>query len=266
MPTTPSSPTTLSLPDPATARAVYEQLLDQIRGVDPSALSSVNLDVSVAVRVALGALPLLDELKPKLSLLPSQLFDMSKVLNVKSYAFAAWYAHLVKSRKKKEGKSYVGELGEAKELRKALLGDAEALAKRGLLSPTRVAQIRSGQGNLDVANDLVALAAEFEANWDTVFDKTATTEDEVQRAEELGAELIVALAVEEAPQTLEQPEDLVAQAFTLFYAAYEECRRGVAFVRYHQGDADQLFPSLYSGRRRKKAAGSKPGSAETAAA
>ncbi len=261
-----SSPTTLSLPDPTTARAVYLQLLPQIKAVDTSNLAPRNLDVSVAVRLALSALPILEQLKPQMDLLPAAVFDHTKIARVKHSAFAAWYAHLVRVRQT-QPKAYAEDLEEAKTLRKSLLSDAEALATRNRMNPARVAEIRAGQGNVDVANDLVALAAAFEAVWDDVHDKTAATEDELQRAEELGANLIVALALDEAPQSLDQPADLSAQAFTLFYNDYEECRRGVYFLRYYQTDRDQLFPSLFSGRRQRgKKRSEKPqGAADTTA-
>ena len=44
--------------------------------------------------------------------------------------------------------------------------------------------------------------------------------------------------------------DLRARTFTLLYWAYDHVRKCVGFVRWHEGDADQIAPSLYAGRTR----------------
>ena len=42
----------------------------------------------------------------------------------------------------------------------------------------------------------------------------------------------------------------VRRTFTLLYWAYDHVRKCVGFVRWHEGDADQIAPSLYAGRTR----------------
>jgi hypothetical protein len=141
-------------------------------------------------------------------------------------------------------------LDEAIPLRSNLLGDAEALARRGLLEQAVVEQIRSGQGNVDIANDLVALSAVFSTNWATVSGKTAATEKEIKRAGELGPLLLAALGVREhgtAPGPVEATDRRV-RSFTLFTRAYDENRRAVFYLRWHHGDANEIVPSLYKGR------------------
>lgn len=72
-----------------------------------------------------------------------------------------------------------------------------ALAARGLLDPASVQEIRTGQGNLDIANDLVALCASLGASWAKIENKTAATAEEVHRAGDLGPLLLAALGVRE---------------------------------------------------------------------
>jgi hypothetical protein len=38
------------------------------------------------------------------------------------------------------------------------------------------------------------------------------------------------------------------RAFSLFVKAYDQARRAIQYVRWQQGDADSIAPSLYSGR------------------
>jgi hypothetical protein len=141
-------------------------------------------------------------------------------------------------------------LEEATKLRAALLGDAEALAARGHLDAESVKTIRAGNGNMDTANDLVALSALMGASWAKIETKTAATADEVHRAGDLGPLLIAALGVREHGTTVTPVEaaDRKVRAFTLFTRAYDQNRRAVIYLRWNEGDADTLAPSLYKGR------------------
>jgi hypothetical protein len=42
--------------------------------------------------------------------------------------------------------------------------------------------------------------------------------------------------------------DMRARAFTLFTRAYDDARRAVIFLRWHEGDADSIAPSLHPGK------------------
>ena len=42
--------------------------------------------------------------------------------------------------------------------------------------------------------------------------------------------------------------ELRVRAFTLFVHAYSNARRAVTYLRWHEGDADSIAPSLYAGR------------------
>lgn len=75
---------------------------------------------------------------------------------------------------------------------------------------------------------------------------------QVDRAIPLSAELQRAIGVRETNlDPLVEGNDaryVWAQAFTLFATAYNECRRGVSHLRWHEGDATEIVPSLYRGR------------------
>ena len=38
------------------------------------------------------------------------------------------------------------------------------------------------------------------------------------------------------------------QAFTLFVNNYDQVRRAISFLRWNEGDVDDIIPSLYAGR------------------
>jgi len=62
--------------------------------------------------------------------------------------------------------------------------------------------------------------------------------------------LLAALGVREhgaSPPAFDAAERR-ACAFTLFMRAYDQARRAVIFLRWDEGDADEIAPSLYKGR------------------
>ena len=53
---------------------------------------------------------------------------------------------------------------------------------------------------------------------------------------------------EQGPAVVQDVARIRDQAFTLMMRAYDEVRRAVTFLRWQQGDADTIAPSLYAGR------------------
>jgi hypothetical protein len=196
-------------------------------------------------------------------------FKIALFDRLETYALAAWYTHLL-ALPPAGSNNPVQLLEEATTLRTALLGDAEALAARGLLDADSVKTIRAGNGNMDTANDLVALSALMGASWSKIESKTAATADEVRRAGDLGPLLIAAIGVREHGTTVTPAEaaERKVRAFTLFTRAYDQTRRAVTYLRWNEGDADTLAPSLYKGRGGSRSASTpkEEGSREAVAA
>ncbi len=233
---------------PPDARAAYLQIENEFASVAETDFVTINIDIPQAVSLALGTI---EGLAPLRTAIVEQLpkHSISSFDKLGTYALGAWYAHLL-FLNETAPKNTVKELvEEATPLRANLLRDGEAAAGRGLIPSKTVEEIRAGQGNIDAANDLVALSALFSDNWKTLQGKTAATSKEVTRAGELGALLLSALGVREhAPMGPLPVADRRVRAFTLFFRAYDETRRAVSYLRWHDGDADDLAPSLYKGR------------------
>ncbi|WP_437516454.1 hypothetical protein [Sorangium sp. So ce1099] len=234
---------------PPQAAAAFDKALAEIEALSPDRLIPVNLDVPRVVSQVLGVSPGLLGLRPAIAEhLPT--FEIALLDRLETYALAAWYAHLLSLSSGDVESALKPLLAEAAPLRENLLGDAEALARRGLLDAEAVADIRAGQGYIDTANDLVALSALFSASWSEIAGKTAATEEEVKRAGEVGPQLLAALGVREhgkGPGPTEAA-DKRARAFALLVRAYDQIRRAVAYLRWDEGDADEIAPSLYKGR------------------
>jgi hypothetical protein len=228
-------------------------------------LGKINVDISQAVSISLGVLPGLLFLRPAMAKLPD--FEIACFDKLETYALGAWYAHLLALPPASAANPVQVLLEEASALRLVLLSDAEALAARGLLDLKSVQEIRKGQGNLDIANDLVALSALMGASWSKIEGKTAATAEEVHRAGDLGPLLIAALGVRDhgATATPAEAADRKLRAFTLFTAAYDQVRRAVFYLRWNEGDADSLAPSFYKGRGGSRSAAKEDGAGQGAA-
>ncbi|WP_437900619.1 hypothetical protein [Sorangium sp. So ce124] len=247
---------------PPQAAAAFDKTLSEIEALGPDRLIAINLDIPRVVSQVLGVLPGILALRPAIAeRLPQH--DVALLDRLETYALAAWYAHLAWLSSGVAENALKPLLAEAAPLRENLLSDAEALARRGLLDADTVAEIRAGQGYIDTANDLVALSALFTASWSEVTGKTAATEEEVRRAGEIGPQILAALGVREhgkGPGPTEAA-DRRARAFSLLVHAYDQTRRAVSYLRWNEGDADSIAPSLYKGRTGRAAS-----SSDTAAA
>lgn len=249
-------------PQVAQAAAAFMKIKPRLAALEPHQVLEVTVEIPAVVSTALGAVTNLKPMRDAIaSELPKHPVDMLD--DLEDYALAFWYAHLLKQNQESGAESPKKLMEEAAPMRESLLIAAEALAHKGLLERKRVAEIRSGHGNKDVANDLTALAAVFRSAWERVKTKTAVEEDEVARAEEVGMKLALAIGAKEANGAgAGKPADAadrLARAFTLLSVAYNACRRAAAYIRWEQGDVDDLAPPLT-----RKTPGRKPGSASKA--
>jgi hypothetical protein len=248
-----------------------EDALAAVKGdmeaVDEGTFVTINVDIPQAVSQTLGLVPHLAPFRAQIvqSLPdhPIRTFDL-----LQTYALAAYHAHILSMPGEGTESRVAAILAEAGPLRANLLSDAQALAQRKLLDADTVDQIRADRGNVDTANDLVALSSLLKANWSKIEGKTAATLDDIKRAGELGPLLLAALGVREhgvqmAPDAL---ADQKRRAYTLFFRAYDETRRAIAYLRWHEGDADVIIPSLYKGRGGRPKASAEGGASAEASA
>lgn len=253
-----ASPARPSVPEEAAA--ALAAIEHELTVLSPEALLPINVDIPRAVAVAVGALPHIAAQRPQIvASLPDH--PRHSIDKLGTYALAAWYAHLLALPSAKAPGALEALLAEATPLREDLLVAAEALAHKNLLEADTVAEIRSGQGNLDKANDLVALAALFTQRWSHVHGKTTVTVEDIERAAKLGPALLVALGAREQPLAAApgamSPNEQRARAYTLFVNAYDEARRAISYLRWHEDDVDEIAPSLFASRKpaRKARAG-----------
>ena len=249
IPSSPSNPNLDALVAQGATQA-FESILDEILVVPTEALLPINLDVPRAARQGLVVAERLTPLRPELSTMSH--LDFAKARKLPVCALALLHAHELAEAPDESTVPLAELLEEAVPLRADLLQTAEMLAHFGLASRERVAFIRRGHGHADTAGDLQALGILLGEAWPRIKGKVAVTRDRVDRAIPLSAQLQRAIGVREAdPDPLVErtdPRHVRAQAFTLFVDSYDECRRGISHLRWHEGDAAEIVPSLYRGR------------------
>ncbi len=233
---------------PGEAAQAFERVRAAAEALEPDDLLTINVDIPRAVSTVLGALPGIEALMPAVRGLPG--LPVTEIDALRDYAFAAWFTHLA-ATPASASSTKEQLLAEATPLREDMLVAADALAHKGLVDKETVAEIRRGSGNLDKANDLVALATLFTHAWSRVEQKTTLSWEEVEKAAELGPKLMIALSDRPAPTG--DKEDARARAFTLFARTYDQLRRAVTFLRWSERDADMIAPSIYAGKKRAKA-------------
>lgn len=263
----PTLPAPTRSADVSEAKPAFEKLEPLIRAyLDHPNVEPPRYDVNRASALALGTAERVAPFRDAIAA-SCKLTDIRVLDELPEIALAAWYAALRVTNARDEERRIPGLLEEARPLREDLLQSAELLARFGLVDPNRVAEIRAGQGNLDMAADLVQLAALFEASWSEVAGKTPVTEAMLRRASALGADLQRAIGNDPAERPAAEAVSLRNAAFTLLLERYEEVRRAVTYLRWNEGDADLLAPSLFTARRRARASrDAAPESTDTASA
>ena len=236
-------------PTPNAGAEAFARVEPELASVPAEQLPAADVDIAVAIQAAMAAVPRILEhraaIQEQLPKHPAAALD-----HVELYAQATRYAHLVHAYAAGP-ESAKALLDEGTRLREGLLVAAEALAHRNLLDADEVARLRKSN---DLGNDLVALAGVFGESWGKVSSKTAVERHEVERAREIGPAILVASTAAKHAGKSVDTADQRARAFALLLGAYDSCRQALTYVRWKEGDADTIAPSLL-----KKKAGRKPG-------
>lgn len=251
-------------------RAAYESLLPEIMKVSREDFLGVNLEIPAAVTTVLGAISEIKKMREECAEhLPK--FDLMVFERIEPLARAMGYAH---SRHKAASLPTMPlqELSErVVDVREILALDWSAMARRGMVDGKRLAELKGTTGFKNQAFDLLTLVAMMREVWPRIQGKTAVTAPELDDAESLADQLLIAVGErEQLPAVTAATADVRQAAYTLFLRSYDELRRAAEYLRWHEGTADALVPSLYAGKKRKgsevKAAAQEPQPAPAAEA
>lgn len=233
--------------------AAYERVLPEAQALAADQLAPVNVDITSAFITVQGVAKRLPAMQQDLQTLAHLPADA--VGQFQDYVLAVYSAQQRYSFATTPPEQLPALLDEATKWRDIFIADARTQVTRGQLSANAMKGLTGSHGYKNVAFDLGGLCQLFNANWSTLHDKTTITEDEVKTAHKLAFRLATAVAYrEQSPEQIAAAADIRQRIFTLLYNAYDEIRRAVHFLRWHEGDADTIAPSLYAGRGNSNAA------------
>jgi len=229
-------------------RDAYQSLLSEIRAVPSNALITINLDIPLGVTTALGALPEIRALRPRVVAEMPQL-DVIRFDKLEAYTLAMGHAHALYMAASSPAEA-LDEISEtATKLREMLFSDAAALAQRNIIDGERLKQLKGAHGFRNLAFDLFVLAAMLRDNWSKISSRTALQLKELDQAETLADRILTSVGQrEQGPGVVAEAAEIRQHAFTLFVSAYDHARRAVSFLRWNEEDVDEIAPSLYAGR------------------
>lgn len=229
-------------------REAYGRVREEIVRLLEHELVTINVDIPMAITTALGALPGLRAERANI-VEHLQKFDIARFDKLETYTLALGYSHAVYLASSRPSEPVRALAAEANALRARLLRDVEALVARNLLDGTLLRELHRRPGYRDLAFDLFTLAAIVGDNWPGIAGRTAIEPSELERAEQLGDGLLTTVALR-APIAAgaTKPGDDRHRVFSLFFTAYDDARRAIIYLRWREGGADQIVPSLYRGR------------------
>lgn len=235
-------------------RAAAERLAPAMAALAEDEVLRMNLDPTLAVTAILGRWPHLTGLLPAIDALAPNESARIRTLRECALALYHWQSCVLSAT---DGDDVVGSLVETGiAMRERALADLTALSHRGLVDAAALANYRGTSSFRKVALDLAGLSALIHARWEVIAGRTLLTLEEADALGRHGHALLEALGgrdrtVGPTASTLRQRD----RAFTLFRKAYDETRRAVEYLRYHEDDADDFVPQIYVGTR---AGGNKP--------
>ncbi len=210
-------------------------------------LLTVNLDIPKLYTKVRGVLPKLTQLHSEMRTLPG--FDENLLEKIDVYSNALAHVHAACIVAQKPPSQLPALLATATEWRRILLSDARALTQRGLLPSRCLDRLKLRKGYKNVAFDVMALSALFRQHWATVAGKTAVSPDDIEQSARIAGELLAAVGLRDhGPASTLCAIELRKRAFTLLVNVYDELRRAVIYLRWHQDDVDPWMPSLYQRR------------------
>lgn len=226
----------------------YQRVLPEMRALSPDELMQITIDVPSAISTVLGVVKELPRYRDAIAReLP--LFDLARFDRIEEYAMALSHANTLYATATKPPDDLKAVYEEGLKLRERLHADTTTLFLRELINPSALKEYTGLVGHKNVATELQILAQVLKDNFKQIEGRCGATAAEIDRALKIAARLLRIVGErEQRAAVVQEATDLRNRAFTLFNAAYDEARRCIIYLRWHEGDADTVTPSLYAGR------------------
>lgn len=251
----------------------FERQKSAIRAVPTDDLLTVNVEPLLALQAMHRALPRVSAMRARL-VEEFKSFDRAKFDNLRDYGYAFAHATTLLRAAEPQVSGFDQLANECSEMRSKLDAYLRAAIEAGVLSTSRLSELKGTVGHRNTAHDLLLLAQIYRANWSKLEGKTFFTQADIRHADALAARLNAAAAERDAkPGSYDEVSLDRQRAFTLFITAYDYVRRRVRVLLEEDGQDDALddiMPSLRnnraSGKKRTEAAESPANAAPAAPA
>lgn len=241
-----------TLRDQVLAEEAYKRAQAKIEAVDAAKVLPINLDITAATATVLGAMggviAYRQQVEAEVPRFPVTLFD-----DIETFAYALLYVNSVYQVSVEPKDELQPLLEQATQKLTVLQADASALAKRGLIPAEILGELSPDRGYKAAAANLQLVYTALDTHWEKIVGKCAVDRAELDLAGRLAARIVRLVGLrEQSPSAVADATLTRARAYTLFVNAWDEIRRAIGYVRWQQGDADEIAPSLYANRGKRR--------------
>lgn len=253
--------------DPEGARLAFESLLPLLDALSELRRANTNVDKATITAASIGRMVKQPEVHARFTALPATDFDIGHVDRLEAAALATWHTIIkLRSAEVQSSGAKLPEdtLAEATEVKQRMmrvltyhLGDDDEVA-------AELADIRAGAGYVDLANDLMRLAALYEQHAEALAADTRHYHAEDSIAAKRLAHTMVQVLGDGRYDDAAYWTEYHARAWTLLVNTYDEVSSTGRWL-YRLAGGEHRFPSLYTvGRRRRRSPGedTEPGDGE----
>lgn len=144
-------------------------------------------------------------------------------------------------------------LTESQRVLNVAIGDLVSMGNRGIVDRDRVERIKAAGTAREVLPERLRACAQLVREARAVApDRVVVSERELAYIEQIADRMQAALVSRSKSMTESQRNRRDRdRIFTLFYRTYQQIRRAVDYVRFFEGDADEVFPSIFLRGRKK---------------
>ncbi len=133
-----------------------------------------------------------------------------------------------------------------------LMTDATSLANRGHLPKEPLERAREVRGYQALVDSTLKVVSILRTHWAAVTGITPITEAEVKRGEDAALALNKAMGSRDAGALRAPALELRTRALSQVIYEYDQICRMLTYVRWAEDDCDEIVPSLYAGRGRRR--------------
>ena len=241
-----NNPSNATIPTNADA---LESVKPELMKIPATSLRPINLDIPTIILVVMGALAALRALRALIATVLGEAQAMF-VDRLPVYVQAMSQAHtdyLIAL-----SPTNLQEMSDELVMRRdVLVSEATTLVKRKLIRSGELGELRGNVGFTNQIFDAFQVVTLLRKHWADVEPNSGVTAAELDDAERLAQRFAQVLADREkaASQTGELAE-MRQRAYTGLLDTWDQVRRAVIYLRWNEGDAENIAPSLWANRSR----------------